>query len=101
MPGFRYKAVDKDGKPLRGVLEASDHDDAKRRIENRGWRPGHVTMAKLPPRRAPSELVPPPSGSGLKMTLVLLFLLVAALAAFIWFDPYELGLVDLEFLRQR
>jgi type II secretory pathway component PulF len=93
MPGFRYRANGADGKPLRGVIEARDKQDAQLRLEGRGWGAVKVTVARLPSPREEQEGAPPRRrGAGLLALLFVCFL--AAVAAFLWFDPFALHLLE-------
>ncbi len=86
MPTFRYGAHDASGKPLQGVIEADSLEDARGRLERRGWKPDRVQPAVLPKPRAvaphaqrPSRVLP---------VIIVLVVLVAAASALAWFDPF-------------
>lgn len=87
MPTFRYKALTAEGKPANGVVDAEDLARAKDRLQNRGLRQINVMPAVLPGKKrtfvaaAPSRRTP-------MVILFLLVLLLGALAALIFYDPY-------------
>lgn len=92
MPAFRYKAKDANGKMVTGIVTADHARDAHYRIEGRGHQVIEINAAVLRKPRSQVDFVPRRSyamvAKHAALPLVLLFLL--ALAAFYYFDPYEL-----------
>lgn len=93
MPTFRYKAVTAEGKPANGVVEAEDIARAKDRLQCRGLRNVQVMPAVLLGKKRSYVSMAPTSNKGL-LIIVLLLVLVGALGAFLWFDPYGWGLLE-------
>ncbi|MBA3686207.1 MAG: hypothetical protein H0W72_13350 [Planctomycetes bacterium] len=86
MPNYRYGARDAAGKPLQGVVEAHSPDDARDRLERRGWTPERVELAVLPKPRPDT----PPPRRARPGWAVIVILIVLALGATVWFDPFDL-----------
>lgn len=93
MPTFRYKAVTAEGKPANGVVEAEDIARAKDRLQCRGLRNVQVLPAVLPGKKRSYVSEAPATSTGL-LIMALLLVLVGALGALLWFDPYGWGLLD-------
>jgi len=87
MPTFRYKAVTAEGKPANGVVDAEDLARAKDRLESRGLRQVNVMLAVLPGKKRTFVAAAPTRRTPL-VILFLLVVLLGALGALVFFDPY-------------
>lgn len=86
MPNYRYGARDASGKPLQGVVDAHSPDDARARLERRGWTPERVELAVLPKPRPEA----PPHPRARPWRAIVIIAVFLALAAAGWFDPFDL-----------
>ena len=64
MPAFTYKAKDKSGQRVEGVVEANDRPGATRQVEKMGLVPIAITAGGTAPTPAPAAAGPKPAKAG-------------------------------------